>query len=102
MAGFQRLWQPEIPIDAPTPPDYLPWDEVYEKTTATPKEVFDAAARRIRCARVSGRACAMDTGGAVQAQTFTLLHAFTGGADGGDPAGGLVMDGEGNLDATTT
>jgi uncharacterized repeat protein (TIGR03803 family) len=32
--------------------------------------------------------------------TFTLLHAFTGGADGGYPSGSLVLDAEGNLYGT--
>ncbi len=35
------------------------------------------------------------------AQTFTLLYTFTGGADGGDPIGGLIMDAQGNLYGTT-
>ncbi|MGC2108391.1 MAG: choice-of-anchor tandem repeat GloVer-containing protein [Candidatus Korobacteraceae bacterium] len=33
--------------------------------------------------------------------TYTTLYDFTGGADGGDPAGALVMDGSGNLYGTT-
>jgi len=36
-----------------------------------------------------------------QAQTFTVLHTFTGGADGGQPYGGLTMDRAGNLYGTT-
>jgi uncharacterized repeat protein (TIGR03803 family) len=36
-----------------------------------------------------------------EAQTFTLLYTFTGGADGGDPIGGLIMDAQGNLYGTT-
>jgi len=39
--------------------------------------------------------------GSAQAQTFTLLYTFTGGADGGDPIGGLIMDGQDNLYGTT-
>jgi uncharacterized repeat protein (TIGR03803 family) len=39
--------------------------------------------------------------GSAQAQTFTLLYTFTGGADGGDPIGGLIMDPQGNLYGTT-
>ncbi len=35
------------------------------------------------------------------AQTYTVLHAFTGGADGGAPYGGLTMDAAGNLYGTT-
>lgn len=32
-----------------------------------------------------------------QAQTYQVLYSFTGQADGGNPAGGLVMDQHGNL-----
>ena len=32
---------------------------------------------------------------------FTVLYTFTGGTDGGNPAGGLVMDKQGNLYGTT-
>jgi hypothetical protein len=38
----------------------------------------------------------------VQAQTFTVIHNFTGGQDGGDPLAGLTMDKGGNLYGTTT
>ena len=38
----------------------------------------------------------------VPAQTFTSLHDFTGGNDGGTPAGVLTMDRAGNLYGTTT
>jgi len=38
---------------------------------------------------------------AVHAQTFTVLHAFTGQQDGGSPASGLTMDRAGNLYGTT-
>ena len=38
----------------------------------------------------------------VQAQTFTVLHAYTGGNDGGYPVGGLLVDGSGNLYGTTS
>jgi uncharacterized repeat protein (TIGR03803 family) len=37
-----------------------------------------------------------------QAQTFSVLYAFTGGADGGTPYAGLVLDNQGNLYGTTT
>src|SRR5258708_18535182 len=36
-----------------------------------------------------------------QSQTFTVLHSFTGGADGAYPVGGLVRDGIGDLYGTT-
>ncbi len=35
------------------------------------------------------------------AGNFTLLHTFTGGADGGSPHAGLIRDGAGNLYGTT-
>jgi uncharacterized repeat protein (TIGR03803 family) len=39
---------------------------------------------------------------AAYGQTFTVLYTFTGGADGGSPYAGLVLDNEGNLYGTTT
>jgi uncharacterized repeat protein (TIGR03803 family) len=36
------------------------------------------------------------------AQTYTVLHTFSGGADGGYPAGKLVRDSAGNLYGTTS
>jgi uncharacterized repeat protein (TIGR03803 family) len=35
------------------------------------------------------------------AQTFTVLHNFTGGTDGGSPSAGITMDRAGNLYGTT-
>ncbi len=35
------------------------------------------------------------------AQTFSAIHTFTGGADGGNPSSGLTMDRQGNLYGTT-
>jgi len=37
-----------------------------------------------------------------QAQTFTVLHNFTGGADGALPMAGITMDAAGNLYGTTS
>jgi uncharacterized repeat protein (TIGR03803 family) len=34
-------------------------------------------------------------------RTYTVLHSFTGGADGGNPYAGLVRDAAGNLYGTT-
>ncbi len=34
---------------------------------------------------------------AAQAQTFTVIHSFTGGGDGAQPYAGLTMDAPGNL-----
>ena len=37
-----------------------------------------------------------------QAQTFKVLHTFTGGGDGANPYAGLTMDQAGNLYGTTS
>lgn len=37
-----------------------------------------------------------------QAQTFSVLHTFSGGVDGGAPVTGLTMDRAGNLYGTTS
>jgi uncharacterized repeat protein (TIGR03803 family) len=39
---------------------------------------------------------------AAPAQTFTVLYNFTGGADGGTPYAGLVLDSSGNVYGTTS
>jgi len=39
---------------------------------------------------------------AAQAQTFTVIHNFTGGADGATPGGGLTLDAAGNLYGTAS
>jgi uncharacterized repeat protein (TIGR03803 family) len=38
---------------------------------------------------------------AAQAQTYTVLHNFTGGGDGANPEAGVTLDGAGNLYGTT-
>jgi len=38
----------------------------------------------------------------VQAQSFTILHSFTGGVDGAEPIGGLILDKAGNIYGTTS
>ncbi len=45
---------------------------------------------------------AVFTAPAAYAQTFTVLHSFTGGADGASPAAGLTMDRVGNLYGTAS
>jgi uncharacterized repeat protein (TIGR03803 family) len=53
----------------------------------------------------AGEGCNTDGCGTVYQLTpagkFTVLHTFKGGSDGGNPAGGLVMDKQGNLYGTT-
>jgi uncharacterized repeat protein (TIGR03803 family) len=39
---------------------------------------------------------------AAQAQTFSVIHSFTGGADGQSPAAGLAMDSAGNFYGTAS
>jgi hypothetical protein len=39
---------------------------------------------------------------AAHAQTYTVLYSFRGGADGGDPFAGLILDRVGNLYGTTS
>ena len=39
---------------------------------------------------------------AAQAQTFTVLHNFTGGRDGANPLDGLTIDRNGNLYGTAS
>jgi len=40
------------------------------------------------------------TAGLAQSQTFTVLHDFGGGEDGGTPYSGLIFDRAGNLYGT--
>lgn len=45
---------------------------------------------------------ALALAGAAQAQTFSVIHSFTGGADGYEPFAGVTIDQAGNLYGTTT
>jgi uncharacterized repeat protein (TIGR03803 family) len=47
-------------------------------------------------------AIALLLGGIAHAQTYTVLHNFTGGGDGGAPYAGLTIDRGGNLYGTTS
>ena len=42
------------------------------------------------------------TAALTQAQTFSVLHSFTGGADGSNPLAGVAMDRGGNLYGTAS
>ena len=57
---------------------------------------------RLACATVLMYGLTMTAGRIAQAQTFTVLHDFTGGEDGAEPAAGLTPDGTGNFYGTTT
>ncbi len=57
---------------------------------------------RLACATVLIYGLTMAAGRMAQAQTFTVLHDFTGGEDGAEPAAGLTPDGIGNFYGTTT
>ena len=46
--------------------------------------------------------CVAVTTQPAHAQTYQVLYNFTGQVDGGDPAGGLVMDQRGNLYGMTS
>lgn len=58
--------------------------------------------RKLACATVVVCALMMVAGGTSQAQTFTVLHAFSYGPDGNQPYAGLLQDARGNLYGTTT
>jgi uncharacterized repeat protein (TIGR03803 family) len=53
-----------------------------------------------RLAGIAGFLMLLLTAIAAQAQTFTILHSFTGGADGSQPLAGLSMDRAGSLYGT--
>lgn len=62
---------------------------------------FVSAMSRLGVAFLSLTFLTMSAVQSAQAQTYTVLHNFTGGADGGTPTSTLVMDGAGNLYGTT-
>jgi uncharacterized repeat protein (TIGR03803 family) len=49
-----------------------------------------------------GLAAALFAGPQVQAQTFSVIHSFTGGTDGGYPLSGFVIGASGNLFGTAS
>lgn len=49
-----------------------------------------------------GWSLSLPPGLAAQEATYTVLHKFTGGADGANPMAGLIADQDGNLYGTTT
>ncbi len=53
-------------------------------------------------ALIAGLVIFLATASALQAQTLTVLHSFTDGADGGNPGAGLTMDRAGNLYGTAS
>lgn len=55
----------------------------------------------VRMAIMAGLFILLVTANTVQAQTFQVLHIFTGGSDGAIPVGGLTMDRAGNLYGAT-
>ena len=62
-------------------------------TSASPAKAFSAAMVMFLAVVV--------TGSVLQAQTFTVLHSFTGGQDGAFPASGTTLGGSGTLYGTT-
>ena len=51
---------------------------------------------------VAGAMLLVFTAAQAQAQTFTVIHTFTGGGDGADPRVGVTPDGRGNLYGTAS
>src|SRR5271166_3149025 len=64
----------------------------------------EVSLRAVSCALVSALlfALAVLPSQTLEAQTFSVIHNFTGGQDGGNPFAGLTMDKAGSLYGTTT
>jgi len=68
------------------------------KLTLQSQCFFRSIHRRVACAALMlALAPGILTTSRVQAQTYSVLYNFTGGADGSQPVGTLVMDSKGNL-----
>lgn len=63
---------------------------------------FNLAASAITLMLVASLALIVVAAQTAPAQTFTILHNFTGGGDGSTPYSGLTIDGGGNLYGTTS
>ena len=64
------------------------------------KELLQARTVRLAAFAISVAILALEL--SAQAQTFTVLHAFTGGSDGATPETGLTIDRQGKLYGTTS
>jgi len=62
---------------------------------------LNSRARTVALISVTVLAVILTVGLAAQGQTFTVLHTFTGGADGAEPLAGLTGDAAGNFYGTT-
>ena len=72
------------------------------KLTLQSQCFFRSIHRRVACAALMlVLAPGILTTSRVQAQTYSVLYNFTGGADGSQPVGTLVMDSQGNLYGAT-
>jgi hypothetical protein len=53
------------------------------------------------CLAVLALACVLVTASPLRAQTFSVIHNFTGDADGDNPFAGLTIDRAGNMEGTS-
>jgi uncharacterized repeat protein (TIGR03803 family) len=58
--------------------------------------------RKLPCATLLLYTLTVLPGGTLHAQTFTVLHSFTGGADGSQPQAGVIQDARGAVYGTTS